>query len=91
MRPLAALVDLGSHTLDRLQPSGPVNIVLLGVATNPAGTSVTASPWLYTVEVAGQSGHRGDSAVNDNEVRPYSPAPVRATTPPSCSAMSWAP
>ena len=65
------------------------------VATNPGGTSVMASPWLIqTDDVAGQSGNSGDfppDADNDNAVRPYSPAPVRDTVPPSCSAMSCAP
>jgi hypothetical protein len=65
------------------------------VATKPGGTSVMASPWLiHTDDVAGQSGNSGDfppEAVNDNAVRPYSPAPVRVTVPPNCSAISCAP
>ena len=32
-----------------------------------------------------------DSAVTRSAVRPYSPRPVRATSPPSCWATSWAP
>ena len=62
------------------------------MATNPAGTSVMASPWLiHTVEVAGQSGHNGDGAVSDSSVRPYSPGTGARHDAPSCSAMSWAP
>ena len=65
---------------------------LVAVATNPSGTAVMASPWLiHTLEVTGQSGHRGDGPVRDSSVRPYSPWPVRDTVPPSWSAMSCAP
>jgi hypothetical protein len=41
-QPLAALVDLGPHSLDSLQPPGAVYIVLLGVATNSLGQAVQA-------------------------------------------------
>ena len=64
----------------------------VAVATNPAGTAVMASPWLiHTEEDTGQSGHRGDEAVSDSVVRPYSPCPVRDTVPPSWRAISCAP
>ena len=99
---LAAAV--GVHDLGvELQPEEPALGVVHGgdrrpgddaVATNPAGTSVMASPWLiHTDDVAGQSGNSGDfgAAPSDSVVRPYSPCPVRDTVPPSCSAMSCAP
>ena len=57
---------------------------LVAVATNPAGTSVMASPWLiHTPDVEGQSEHSGEAAVSVSSVRPYSPWPVRETVPPS--------
>ncbi len=65
---------------------------LLAVATNPGGTAVMASPWLiHTSTAPGQSEKRGEDPVNVSGVRPYSPRPVRATSPPSCRVSSWAP
>ena len=65
---------------------------LSAVATNPAGTEVMASPWLiHTSTWAGQSTKSGEVPVTDRGVRPYSPRPVRATSPPSCWAINWAP
>ncbi len=62
------------------------------VATNPSGTVVMASPWLiHTSASAGQSTNTGERPVRVSGVRPYSPRPVRATSPPSCWATSWAP
>ncbi len=57
---------------------------LEAVATNPSGTAVMASPWLiHTSAVAGQSENSGEDPVVVSGVRPYSPRPVRATSPPS--------
>ena len=65
---------------------------LVAVRVKPSGTAVMASPWLiHTLDVAGQSGHRGEAPVSVSSVRPYSPCPVRDTVPPSCSAISCAP
>ena len=47
---------------------------LVAVAAKPSGTAVMASPWLiHTLEVAGQSGLRGETPVWVSSVRPYSP------------------
>ena len=40
---------------------------------------------------SGQSLKMGDAPVTVSGVRPYSPRPVRETSPPSCCARSWAP
>ena len=65
---------------------------LVAVATNPSGTVVMASPWLiHTSASPGQSENSGDEPVTVSGVRPYSPRPVRATSPPSCWVRSWAP
>ena len=62
-------------------------------ARNPAGAATIVSKWLiHTGCSAGRScPNRIDSAVTCNEVRPYSPLPVLATSPPSWRATSWAP
>ena len=39
----------------------------------------------------GQSANSGRVPVTVSGVRPYSPRPVRATSPPSCWVSSWAP
>ncbi len=65
---------------------------LVAVATNPSGTVVMASPWLiHTSPSPGQSTKSGEVPVTVRGVRPYSPRPVRATSPPSCWVSSWAP
>ncbi len=67
----------------------------VAVATNPSGTSVTASKWLIqTVWFSGsESGNsvEGTPGFRCMTVRPYSPAPPPPTAPPSCSAISCAP
>ncbi len=65
---------------------------LLAVATNPGGTPVMASPWLIQTWTApGQSKNSGEEPVSVSGVLPYSPRPVRATSPPSCRVSNWAP
>ena len=64
------------------------------VATNPGGTVWMESKWLIHTSKAG--GALWNSAEVDpvdasSGVRPYSPRPVRATSPPSCRATSCAP
>ena len=67
----------------------------VAVATKPSGTSTTALKWLiHTVWFSGSASvSRVDreSGIRCISVRPYSPAPLPPTRPPSCSAMSWAP
>ena len=51
-----------------------------------------ASAWLiHTSASAGQSTNNGEWAVTVRGVRPYSPRPVRDTSPASCRVSSWAP
>ncbi len=65
---------------------------LEAVATNPSGTAVMASPWLiHTWVWGGQSANRGECPAMVSGVRPYSPRPVRDTSPPSWRVSSWAP
>ena len=63
------------------------------LATKPAGTSVIASAWLIHTSAAlgGPVDEQRGRAVRVRAVRPYSPRPVRATSPPSCWVSSWAP
>ena len=66
------------------------------VAVNPGGAWVMASKWLiHTVWSVGCWASRPEptsaSSATWRIVRPYSPRPPRATSPPSCWATSWAP
>jgi hypothetical protein len=66
----------------------------VAVATKSSGTRAMPSKWLiHTVCSAGWSASRplAPSPVTVSAVRPYSPFPPRATSPPSCWAISWAP
>jgi hypothetical protein len=66
----------------------------VAVATNPSGAREMPSKWLiHTVWLTGWSASRvPPPPTTDTSVRPYSPRPPRATSPPgSCWAMSWAP
>ena len=65
---------------------------VVAVARNPSGTRVMPSKWLIqTVWCTGWSANRPEPSVTVSSVRPYSPVPPRATSPPSCWATSWAP
>ena len=63
------------------------------VATKPSGARTIESKWLIHTGRTGWSGSSRTlaSPVTVSSVRPYSPRPVWATSPPSCWATSWAP
>jgi hypothetical protein len=62
------------------------------VAANPSGGRTMESKWLIHTERWSPAGPSStESAVGSRVVRPYSPRPVLATSPPSCRATSWAP
>ena len=59
------------------------------VERKPAGAVTIPSPWLiHTSKAGGTSAKSTDGAgpavLNVSAVRPYSPLPLRSTTPPSC-------
>ena len=64
---------------------------VLAVTRKPWGGPTIESKWLiHTIWCSGSSSTDG-SPLGSRSVRPYSPLPVRDTSPPSCCAMSCAP
>jgi hypothetical protein len=63
------------------------------VTVKPSGARVIASPWLiHTICSAASGSSTSDAAsLRCITVRPYSPPPVRSTSPPRSRATSWAP
>ena len=63
------------------------------VITAPAGGTVIVSKWLiHTGWCTGWAAlNSTPSPTTSRSVRPYSPRPVRATSPPRSRASSWAP
>ena len=67
---------------------------LLASTRKPSGASATESPWLIqTVCSAGTPPSRPSPppSATRTGVEPYSRAPVCATRPPSCCAITWKP
>ncbi len=64
------------------------------VTVKPSGAVVMESKWLiHTVwdSAISPANRIASGRTTSRSVRPYSPRPVLATTPPSWSATSWAP
>ena len=58
----------------------------------PAGAAVTESPCdIHTLCSAGTSASSVPASLTETAVRPYSRAPVCATSPPRPCAISWKP
>jgi hypothetical protein len=66
---------------------------VLATAVKPSGTAVMESKWLIhtSLDASGAGPSRVEPPWADRVVRPYSPRPVRDTSPPSWLATSWAP
>ena len=57
----------------------------------PLGGATTVSRWLIHTVCCGGSPAKSAPAPSSSSVFPNSEASVRATSPPSTSAISWAP
>jgi len=62
------------------------------VTAKPGGATVQPSPCdIHTCWVAGSPSRSTPGSVTSSVVAPYSPPPVRATSPPRPAIMSWKP
>ncbi len=62
------------------------------VTVKPGGATVQPSPWdIHTCWLAGSPSSSTPGSVTSSVVAPYSPPPVRATSPPRPAIMSWKP
>ena len=61
------------------------------VTANPSGARATASRWLIQHCSAGSWANIPSRDRTSIGVLPYSPAPVRATSPPRASVIAWRP